>query len=116
MTGEMGWIKANGLDSNGDTWEVHAKVARALRCQLRPFDKYIGPYIAHKRGQIFLSSDDGETGTACLWPDGQAPAYREPFTVEFFPLYNSDAALAAARDVLRQYAAARRSAAKGGAK
>ena len=32
MTGEMSWIKPNGEDSNGDVYEVHAQVARAMRC------------------------------------------------------------------------------------
>ena len=41
MTGEMSWIKANGEDSNGDVYETHAYVARALRSKLRPFDVYV---------------------------------------------------------------------------
>lgn len=102
MTGEMRWIKPNGDDSNGEGWPVHAAVARALRCRLRPFDKYIGPYIDHKRGRLWLSSEDGITGTACLWPGGVAPAYRDPLTVDFPNVYDADQALAACREVLRQ--------------
>lgn len=103
MTGEMAWIKPDGTDSNGEKWEPHAKVARALRCRLKPFDSYIGPYIAHSAGKLFISSEDGIVGTVCLWPEGIAPADREPITEDYFPLYDADAALAAARSVLRKY-------------
>lgn len=97
MTGEVSWIKPNGEDSRGDVYETHARVARALRCKLLPFDAYIGPYIAHKRGKLFLSSEDGFLGTVCLWPGGIAPAYRDPVVVEYAPADDADAALAAAR-------------------
>ena len=100
MTGEMGWVKPNGEDSNGDCWSVHAYVARSLRCRLRPFDTYIGPYICHKRGMLFIGSEDGSDGNVCLWPDGEAPAYREPIVETYFPIDDQDAALAAARSVL----------------
>lgn len=106
MTGEMSWIKANGDDSNGENWHTHAKVARALRCRLRPFDVYIGPYIATKRGKLFIYSEDGVIGTICLWPGGIAPAYREPITAEFCPMEDAEEALYAARLVLRQAKAA----------
>lgn len=107
MTGEMGWIKPNGDAADGNSYPVHAAVARALRCRLRPFDTYIGPYIAHKRGRLWISSDDGVTGTACLWPGGIAPAWREPIAVDFPNAYDPEQALAAAREVLKR---ARRSA------
>lgn len=102
MTGEMSWIKSNGDDSNGEGWPVHAEVARALRCRLRPFDKYIGPYIQTKRGKLWLSSDDGMSGTAYLWPDGTPPAYREPITCDFPSVYSIEQALDACRAVLRE--------------
>lgn len=102
MTGEMGWIKANGEASDGNSYPVHATVARALRSRLRPFDTYIGPYIAHKRGRLWISSDDGAVGTVCLWPGGIAPAFCEPITADYFPLDDADAALEAARECLRQ--------------
>ena len=102
MTGEMSWIKANGDDSNGEGWPVHAAVARALRCRLRPWDKYCGPYINHKRGKLWLSSENGMNGTACLWPDGTPPASREPLTYEFWNVDDVDAALEACRAVLRE--------------
>ena len=102
MTGEVSWIKPNGEDSNGDVYETHAKVARALRCKLRPFDVYIGPYIAHKRGKMFISTEDGSEGTVCLWPGGIAPAFRDPIVETFAPIWDSGAALSAARAVLKR--------------
>ena len=45
MTGEMSWIDEKGNDSNGDCYELHAKVAEAIGGKLRPFDVYQGPYI-----------------------------------------------------------------------
>jgi hypothetical protein len=102
MTGEMSWIKADGEAADGNTYPVHASVARKLRSPLRPFDTYIGPYIAHKRGRIFISSEDGCVGTVCLWPGGIAPAFREPIVAEYFPLDDAEQALAATRDVLQR--------------
>lgn len=101
MTGEMGWIKPNGDAGDGSSYPLHAQVARRLRSRLRPFDTYIGPYIAHKRGHIFISSDDGIIGQVCLWPDGQAPAYRDPIVAEFFPLDDVESAIEAAREVCK---------------
>lgn len=102
MTGEVSSIKPNGEDSNGDIWGVHAYVAKALRCKLRPFDTYIGPYIDHKLGRIFIGSDDGGVGDACLWPGGVPPAYCKPITEQFFPMQSEIAALDAVRSVLRE--------------
>jgi len=46
MTGEMYWIdEETGQDSNGDVYELHAAIAKAIGGQLKPFDKYQGPYI-----------------------------------------------------------------------
>jgi len=45
MTGEMCWIDQNGMDSNGDCYELHAAVAKAIGGTLQPFDVYQGPYI-----------------------------------------------------------------------
>ncbi|MBT9176517.1 MAG: hypothetical protein DDT20_00836 [Firmicutes bacterium] len=101
MTGEMSWIKPNGEDSNGETWGLHATVARALRCRLRPWDVYSGPYIRHRAGKLFINSEDGEVGMVCIWPGGIAPAYCEPITEEYFPFDDVAAALVAARAVLR---------------
>jgi hypothetical protein len=38
-------IGADGVDSNGDTWSVHAAIARAVGGTLEPFDVYQGPYV-----------------------------------------------------------------------
>ena len=46
MTGEMCAIDQEGLDSNGDTWELHAAIAQAVGGELHPFDVYQGPYIS----------------------------------------------------------------------
>ena len=100
MTGEMSWIKPDGTDSNGDQYVLHARIARALRCELRPFDRYIGPYIAHKRGKLWLQYDDTGEGTICLWPGGIAPAYCAPIVRTYFPFNDLREALAAARAVL----------------
>ena len=102
MTGEMSWIKPNGDAGNGESYPVHAAVARALRCRLRPFDTYIGPYIDHRKGRVWISSEDGAVGTVCVWPGGVAPAYCKPVTVDYFPLDNITECLAAAREALKR--------------
>src|SRR3990167_7080000 len=115
MTGEVSSIDRNGLDSNGDQWETHAAVARALRRRLRPFDKYIGPYIDTRGGKLFLGSCDcqpcgGSDGVGCLWPDGGVPAYREPITFSYGPAHDVDEAINAARQCLRLYRKQRKAA------
>lgn len=104
MTGEMSWIKPDGTDSNGECWPTHAAVARALRCRLRPFDVYCGPYIAHKAGRLWISTPDGASGQVTLWRNGIAPAYQAPLTEDYPELHDVDQALAAAREVLRRHA------------
>ena len=101
MTGEMSWIKPNGDDSNGESYPLQARLARALRCRLRPFDRYCGPYIDHELGWLWLHMDDG-TATVCLWPGGEAPAYRHPLTADYSPPDGYLAALTACRRVLEQ--------------
>lgn len=109
MTGEMSRIDQKGHDSNGDDWPMHAAVAKALRCPLQPFDVYIGPYIRCHEGWLFLGSDgDGCEVYACLWPDGQAPAWRDPIVSDNFWHDDVEAAITAARDVLRRYRAERK--------
>ena len=46
MTGEMAWINQDGLDSNGEIWEIHAEIAKAVGGELKPFDVYQGCYIS----------------------------------------------------------------------
>lgn len=108
MTGEMHRIDRDGNDSNGESWPTHAYVARSLRRPLRPFDKYAGPYIACKEGRLWLSSDDGYSIYACLWPDGIASAYCEPIVVRIIDPDSDESALIAARECLRQYRKAKR--------
>ena len=38
-------IDKNGRDSDGETWVLHASIAKAIKGTLEPFDKYQGPYI-----------------------------------------------------------------------
>ena len=102
MTGEMAWINPDGTDSNGEQWDIHANVAKRMRCKLRPFDKYIGPYIDHERGKVFIALEEDGTGSACLWPDGTAPAYREPIVCLFSPWNDIEAAVAAVREICRK--------------
>lgn len=102
MTGEMAWIKPNGDAADGNSYPMHAAVAMDLGAALKPFDTYIGPYIDHAQGKIFITSDDGFRGAVCLWPGGEAPAYRQPLVEEFCPFDNLSAALEAARLVLKR--------------
>lgn len=101
MTGEMSWIKPDGTDSNGDLYPTHAALAKRLRCKLRPFDVYCGPYIAHRKGRIFIDSEDGFIGQAVLWPGGIAPAYRTPIVSAPFPLGDIEIAVEKTRAMLR---------------
>ena len=45
MTGEMGFIDQEGLDSNGEEWPLHAAIAKELNGTIKPFDQYQGPYV-----------------------------------------------------------------------
>jgi hypothetical protein len=102
VTGEMSWIKPNGEAGDGNTYDGHAEVAKALRCRLQPFDVYQGPYIDTKRGKLFLSSEDGLVGQATIWVNGEAPAYRPPIVEDYFPCCDWIAALEAARRALKR--------------
>ena len=47
MTGEMSWINPEtGKDSNGDVWNIHLAIAKAVGGELKPYDVYQGPYIS----------------------------------------------------------------------
>ena len=59
MAGEMASITQDGIDSDGESWALHAAVAKAVSGELRPFDKYQGPYIRSPKGTLWLYSDDG---------------------------------------------------------
>lgn len=98
MTGEMSHIDQNGLDSNGETWEMHAAVAKALGGELRAWDVYQGPYIKIPgAGPIWLYSENGHEGIA----------YREDTDKksDSFPLYgeySDDLAINAVAGLLDQ--------------
>lgn len=80
MAGEMHSINQDGLDSNGEMWETHAAVAKAVGGKLVPFDVYQGPYILVGEDvrvgerpyqlavqsvgvvRLWLQSDDGMSG------------------------------------------------------
>lgn len=102
MTGEMASIDKQGRDSNGDEWPTHAYLARKLRGELRPFDKYAGPYVKVPEGRLFLACDGAIDPMIVLWPGGIAPAYCEPVVLYYGP-DDENGALSAARKLLRQY-------------
>lgn len=104
MTGEMRHIDRDGNDSNGETWETHALLARALRGKLRPFDVYTGPYIEVEEGYIFLDYSDGAVEVV-LWPGGHAPAYVTPYSEPAGLMFDDDPGpiIDAARAMLRRY-------------
>lgn len=104
MTGEMHSIDPDGNDSNGESWPVHAAVARALGCELRPFDKYCGPYIAHAAGKIWLYDEAGPR--VCIWPRGIPPSVAKPHGR--CRDYGAPAAIAAVRALLRDVRRAER--------
>ena len=54
MTGEMYWIDQNGYDSNGDCYELHAKVAKELGKTSLVFP--INPNISVKKYKNEISS------------------------------------------------------------
>lgn len=78
MTGEMSWIRQDGEDSNGDSWEVHAAIARELGGTLRPFDVYQGPFIALPHAALWVTSDDGAFGRVF---NERTEALSEPFAL-----------------------------------
>ena len=111
MTGEMHSISQKGLDSNGDTWPIHAAIARAVGGRLEPFDVYQGPYIVvgpdirvgRKPYQVAVQ----HLGVLRLWlfadDDGTGTVYREDTDTKatFFPIGNTRRACKAARSLLK---------------
>lgn len=46
MAGEMNWIDPiTGETGDGEVYELHAAIAKALGGTIQPFDKYQGPYV-----------------------------------------------------------------------
>ena len=93
MTGEMWTITQDGVDQDGETWDIHAAVARSVGGTLQPFDVYQGPYILVGKDRrvgerpyrvtlpgpcrLWITADENDTGTvyredtgasACWWP------------------------------------------------
>jgi hypothetical protein len=110
MTGEMFAVNADGLDSNGDCWAVHAAIARAVGGTLEPFDVYQGPYIC-----VGEDSRIGRwpysallPGPCRLWLDadesGLGTVYREDTgtVAEYWPESDETAAVEAARSLLAE--------------
>lgn len=95
MTGEMLWITKDGHAGDGNEYPVHATLARILRCPLAPFDTYIGPYLDHAAGWIFMEFE-GRDARLVLWPGGEAPAFRKPLVSDWFDPLNHGLALNAA--------------------
>lgn len=101
MTGEMGYIKQNGEDQDGEIWELHAKIAEAIGGELKPFDKYQGPYIAvggdlRTAGGAYAMPVK-HLGIVRLWviadekyPDNMARVYREDNKRVSNPFYWTD--------------------------
>ena len=111
----MCWInEETGEDSNGDTWDIHAAIAKALGGKIKPFDKYQGPYIVIGKDitagispyampiqgigiiRLWLISqpNDKDSGFYCI--------YREDTDETSFPFWWNDEAMAieAARSLL----------------
>ena len=66
MTGEMAWIKPDGIDSDGEYWPYHAELAERLGGTLCAFDKYQGPYILVGTSRVWLSFEaDGHAIVSC---------------------------------------------------
>jgi hypothetical protein len=58
MTGEMQYIDQEGRDSNGEGWLLHAAIAKAVKGELKPFDRYQGPYINVNGINLWICPDD----------------------------------------------------------
>jgi len=110
MAGEMSWIKQDGTDSDGNVWETHAAIAKAVGGYLRPFDQYQGPYITVGGDVVVGIPPYGvpaqHLGVVRLWlcndEDGLCYIYREDIDKSSFAFFcgNTDAAIAEARALL----------------
>ena len=88
MAGEMYFINQDGTDSDGEIWQTHADIAKAINGRLEPFDKYQGPYIVVgkdlRMGATPYSVPVRHLGIVRLWlvpaedqPDDFTQIYRE---------------------------------------
>ena len=112
MTGEMRFIDKNGIDSNGECWDLHAAIAQACGGELKPFDSYQGPYIS-VNGDVVVNSGScyrmpvQYLGCVRLWIIGNdqdymiGTVYRED-TEDYadFDIYDTESAICAARSLL----------------
>lgn len=108
MTGEMGSIDKNGLDSNGDSWPLQAAIAKRLGGELCPFDRYQGPYIWINGVRLWVVSCSREgtftpydTEWVCIGNE-RTQTYSKPFWpyADTKTGMNTRAAVRAARSVL----------------
>jgi len=110
MTGEMCYIDQDGRDDDGNIWEAHAAVAKAVGGTLKPFDQYQGPYIAVGpdlvAGKRPYAHPVRLPGIVRLWlvndDSGMWAVYRED-TDELspvFPPFDTELAVAAAKALL----------------
>ena len=112
MTGEMAYINQEGIDSNGEVWELHAKIAQAVGGELKPFDSYQGPYIS-VGGDIVTNSGScyrmpiQHLGCIRLWLIENDQDYMYPYVYREdnekcanFDLYDVESAICAARSLL----------------
>lgn len=82
MTGEQ-----SKSEVTREAFPLHFAIADAIGGEVRPFDKYQGPYIATKAARLWLVSADGY----------RASVYNETADKESndFPAYTPDAAAVA---------------------
>lgn len=100
MTGEMGKIDSAGYDPlNRESWPVHAAVAAALGCPLRPFDVYRGPYIALGSCRIWIGCEREIAGSVVIDDYGLRTER------SFVPPWDGQAAVAAAKRALQAHLA-----------
>jgi hypothetical protein len=103
-------IGQDGVDSSGDTWSVHAAIARAVGGTLEPFDVYQGPYVLVGDDRLCGQSPYRVTlpGPCRLWLDanasGMGTVYREDTGTAalYWPESSETAAVEAARSLLAE--------------
>ena len=109
MTGEMGFIDQEGMDSNGDEWPLHAAIAKALNGEVKPFDVYQGPYVVFgadiRIGNVPYAIAPVGMGVKRLWLVGDDVLlkwYREDNETESSTFWHDDTeqAIEAAKSLL----------------
>ena len=112
MTGEMAYINQEGLDSNGECWDLHAAIAQACGGELKPFDSYQGPYISIGSDVIANSGSNyrmpiQHLSCVRLWVCANDQDYMTGFVYREdteegadFDFYDTESAICAARSLL----------------